>query len=313
MVDLSVQVGGLRLKNPVIAASGTFGFGSEYGQLYDVSCLGAICTKGLTLRPRRGNPPPRLWETPCGLLNSIGLENPGVEAFVEEELPRMRRLGTRVIANVWGETPEEYGRLAERLSRSEVDAIELNLSCPNVPALWNRYSYSTGPGGKMLGLEPAGTAAAVGEARRACEKPLWVKLPPEGEVSAAARAAQEAGADAISATNTFRAMAIDIRSGRPAFVNRFGGLSGPAIKPISLRVVYELSQILKIPVIGIGGITTWQDAVEFIMAGAHAVQVGTANFIDPLAIPNLIRGLADFPLGRGLKGWEDIRGCAIRG
>ena len=298
MTDLSVAVGGLVLKNPVIAASGTFGFGAEYARLYDVSVLGGICTKGLTLRPRQGNPPPRLWETPCGLLNSIGLENPGVDAFIEEELPRMRQLGTRLIANVWGETPQEYRKLAGRLSRSDVDAVELNLSCPNVP------------GGKIRGSFPEEVARIVGLCRRVCGKPLWVKLPPEGDVLGSARAAERAGADAITASNTFRALAIDVGRGRPVFAGRIGGLSGPAIKPIALRVVYELAQKLKIPVIGCGGITSWKDVVEFIMAGAHAVQVGTGNFIDPLCIPKLIRGLEDFLAGRGLKDWEGIRGCA---
>jgi len=298
MTDLSVAVGGLVLKNPVIAASGTFGFGAEYARLYDVSVLGGICTKGLTLRPRQGNPPPRLWETPCGLLNSIGLENPGVDAFIEEELPRMRQLGTRLIANVWGETPQEYRKLAGRLSRSDVDAVELNLSCPNVP------------GGKIRGSFPEEVARIVGLCRRVCEKPLWVKLPPEGDVLGSARAAERAGADAITASNTFRALAIDIGRGRPVFAGRIGGLSGPAIKPIALRVVYELSREVDVPVIGCGGIVSWEDVVEFIMAGAHAVQVGTGNFIDPLCIPKLIRGLEDFLAGRGLKDWEGIRGCA---
>ncbi|HAF69842.1 TPA: dihydroorotate dehydrogenase [Candidatus Acetothermia bacterium] len=298
MVDLSVEVGGLRLKNPVIAAAGTFGFGTEYARLYDVGLLGGICTKGLTLKPRPGNPPPRLWETPCGLLNSIGLENPGVEAFLQEELPRMRGLGTAVIANIWGETPEEYRELAERLSRSDVDAIELNLSCPNVP------------GGKIRGGVPEEVARIVGLCRRVCEKPLWVKLPPEGDVLEAAQAAERAGADAVTASNTFRALAIDIEKGRPAFAGRIGGLSGPAIKPIALRVVYELVQKLKLPVIGCGGITSWQDALEFIMAGAHAVQVGTGNFIDPLCIPKIVRGLADWLAGRGMEDLEGVRGCA---
>ena len=298
MTDLSVAVGGLVLKNPVIAASGTFGFGAEYARLYDVSVLGGICTKGLTLRPRQGNPPPRLWETPCGLLNSIGLENPGVDAFIEEELPRMRQLGTHLIANVWGETPQEYRKLAGRLSRSDVDAVELNLSCPNVP------------GGKIRGSFPEEVARIVGLCRRVCEKPLWVKLPPEGDVLGSARAAERAGADAITASNTFRALAIDVGRGRPVFAGRIGGLSGPAIKPIALRVVYELSREVDVPVIGCGGIVSWEDAVEFIMAGAHAVQVGTGNFIDPLCIPKLIRGLEDFLAGRGLKDWEGIRGCA---
>jgi len=298
MADLSVAVGGLVLKNPVIAASGTFGFGAEYARIYEVGELGGICTKGLTLKPRLGNPPPRLWETPCGLLNSIGLENPGVDAFIEEELPRMRRLGTRLIANVWGETPEEYRKLAERLSHSDVDAVELNLSCPNVP------------GGKIRGSSPGEVTRIVGLCREVCEKPLWVKLPPEGDVLGAARAAQREGADAVTASNTFRALAIDVKRGRPVFAGRIGGLSGPAVKPIALRVVYELSREVDVPVIGCGGITTWEDAVEFIMAGAHAVQVGTGNFIDPLCIPRIIRGLEDFLEQRGIKTWEGIRGCA---
>lgn len=286
------------LKNPVIAASGTFSFGAEYARVYDVSCLGGICTKGLTLHPRRGNPPPRLWETPCGLLNSIGLENPGVETFLREELPRMRDLGTVVIANIWGETPEEYGELAERLSGSGVDAIELNLSCPNVPGIG------------LLGGSAKGTAWAVRVARAACGEPLWVKLPPEGDVLGAARAAEKEGAEAISAANTFRGLAIDIATGRPVFANTFGGLSGPAIKPLALRLVYELSQAVSIPVIGIGGIASWEDALEFIMAGAHAVQVGTANFIDPLCALRIIRGLEVFLKERGIETWEGIRGCA---
>jgi len=203
MPDLSVAVGGLVLKNPVIAAAGTFGFGAEYTQIYDVSCLGGICTKGLTLRPRQGNPPPRLWETPCGLLNSIGLENPGVEAFLREELPRMRGLGTAVIANVWGETPEEYGELAERLSDSGVDAIELNLSCPNVP------------GGRIRGGVPEEVARIVELCRRVCEKPLWVKLPPEGDVLGAARAAEQAGASR-PATRSGRWRSTSKRGGRPS-------------------------------------------------------------------------------------------------
>ena len=298
MSDLSVRIGSLVLKNPVITASGTFGFGAEYAQVYDVSCLGGICTKGLTLHPRRGNPPPRLWETPCGLLNSIGLENPGVEMFLREELPRMRDLGTAVIANIWGEAPEEYGELAERLSGSGVAAIELNLSCPNVPGMG------------LLGGSAQGTARAVRAARTACSEPLWVKLPPEGDVLGAARAAEKEGAEAISAANTFRGLAIDIVTGRPALAGTFGGLSGPAIKPLALRLVYELSRVVSLPVIGIGGIASWRDAVEFIMAGAHAVQVGTASFIDPLCAPKIIRGLEDFLKERGIETWEGIRGCA---
>jgi len=210
----------------------------------------------------------------------------------------MRDLGTAVIANIWGETPEEYGELAERLAGSGVDAIELNLSCPNVPGLG------------LLGGSAEGTARAVRAARTACGEPLWVKLPPEGDVLGAARAAEKEGAEAISAANTFRGLAIDVATGRPVFKRTFGGLSGPAIKPLALRWVYELSRAVSIPVIGIGGIASWKDALEFIMAGAHAVQVGTASFIDPLCAPRIIQGLEDFLVERGMKGWGEIRGCA---
>jgi dihydroorotate dehydrogenase (NAD+) catalytic subunit len=296
MTDLSVRVGRLALKNPVIAASGTFGFGEEYGELYDVSRLGAVCTKGLTLRPREGNPPLRLWETPCGLLNSIGLQNPGVDAFLRDELPKMKEKGLVVIANVWGETVAEYKAVVERVSQSPVDAVELNISCPNVS-------------GGVVGAQKAITQDVVKAVRKACEKPLWVKLPLEAGVDIA-RVVEEEGADAICAINTIPGTAIDLSTGRPVFHRVVAGLSGPAIKPIALRVVYQFSKALSIPVVGIGGITTWQDAVEFIMAGAHAVQIGTANFVDPRVGIQIIDGLEAFMKGRGLKGWEVIRGCA---
>jgi dihydroorotate dehydrogenase (NAD+) catalytic subunit len=299
MPDPSVHLGAFTLKNPVIAASGTFGFGEEYSELYDVSCLGGVCSKGLTLRPREGNPPPRLWETSCGLLNSIGLQNPGVDAFIREELPRMKGMGLTVIANVWGGSVDEYGEAVERLSNSPVDAIEVNISCPNVP------------GGAIRGEQMKESAQVVREVRRVCEKPLWVKLPPEAGV-AVARAVQEQGAEAICAVNTFRALAIDIERGEPVFSNTFAGLSGPAIKPLALRVVYELAAALAIPVVGIGGITDWRDAVEFIMAGAWAVQVGTGNFIDPLCSLKVVEGLNQFMKRKNLNSWEEIRGCAHR-
>ena len=299
MVDMGIVVGGLWLKNPVIAASGTFGFGAEYAEIYDPARLGAVCTKGLTLRPRQGNPPPRLWETACGLLNSIGLQNPGIAAFIREELPRMKEQGITVIANVWGDVPSEYEQAVARLSDSSVDAIELNVSCPNVSR------------GVPLGEDARRTAQVVRLARRACDRPLWVKLPPEGGV-AVARAAQEEGADAVSAVNTFRGTAIDIETGRPVFANVVAGLSGPAIKPIALRIVYELVSVLRIPVVGIGGIGNRQDALEFIMAGAHAVQVGTANFIDPLSAVQIVAGLEDFMNEKGIENWEVIRGSAQR-
>ncbi len=299
MGDMAVVVGGLRLKNPVIAAAGTFGFGAEYGEIYDSARLGAVCTKGLTLRPRDGNPPPRLWETACGLLNSIGLQNPGIDAFIREELPRMREQGITVIANVWGNSPAEYEQAVAILSEAGVDAIELNVSCPNVSR------------GGPVGEDARRTAEVVRRARRVCTVPLWVKLPPAGGI-AVARAAQEEGADAVSAVNTFRGMAIDIETGRPVLANVVAGLSGPAIKPIALRIVYELAGALTIPVVGIGGIIDWRDALEFIMAGAHAVQVGTANFVDPLAAARIVAGLERYMDEKGIGDWEVIRGSAQR-
>ena len=299
MGDMTVVVGGLRLRNPVIAAAGTFGFGAEYGEIYDPARLGAVCTKGLTLRPRDGNPPPRLHETACGLLNSIGLQNPGVDAFIREELPRMKEQGITVIANVWGDSPAEYEQAVARLCDSPLDAIELNVSCPNVSQ------------GGPVGEDARRTARVVRRARRACTVPLWVKLPPASGI-AVARAAQEEGADAVSAVNTFRGMAIDIETGRPVFANVVAGLSGPAIKPIALRIVYELAGALPIPVVGIGGIGDWRDALEFIMAGAYAVQVGTANFVDPLAAMKIVAGLERYMDEKGIGNWEVIRGSAQR-
>lgn len=298
MIDPKVRIGDVTLKNPVIAASGTFGFGTEYADIFDPGILGGICSKGITPEPRAGNPPPRLWETPCGLLNSIGLENPGIEAFVREVLPRMLGLGTAVIANIWGRGPEEYAAMAERLDATGVDAIELNLSCPNVP----------GAGRPGEARERVGEVVA--RAREACGKPLWVKLPPEGDLIGAARAAADSGACAVTVANTFRALAIDVRTGRPVFANVFGGLSGPAIKPLVLRAVYEVSKAVGIPVIGCGGVVGWEDALEFIMAGAHAVQIGTGNFIDPLCAARTVRGLEAYMEREGIRSWEEVRGCA---
>ncbi len=297
MGDMRVVVGGLKLKNPVIAASGTFGFGAEYGEIYDPSKLGAVCTKGLTLMPRQGNPPPRLQETACGLLNSIGLQNPGIEAFIRDELPRMKAQGITVITNVWGNDPGEYERSVARLCDSSIDAIEINVSCPNVLR------------GETVGEDAIRTAAVVRRSRKVCTLPLWVKLPPAGGL-AVARAAQEEGADAVSAVNTFRGMAINLKTGKPVFVNVVAGLSGPAIKPIALRIVYELAAALTIPVVGIGGISDWRDALEFIMAGAHAVQVGTANFVNPLAAVKIVAGLEKYMEGNKITDWKGIRGNA---
>lgn len=296
MVDLSVPLRKLRLTNPVMPAAGTFGFGTEYAELYDLSLLGALVTKTLTLRPRLGNPQPRLWETPCGLLNSIGLENPGLDAFLAEILPKILAYGVPVVVSLYGETPEELGEMARRIPRA-VAALELNLSCPNVP-------------GKLSVLAPTEIAARVQAAREAFPGELWAKIAPEGDFLASGLAAQEAGADAVVATNTFRGMAIDVDGRRPVFANVVAGLSGPAIKPLVLRIVYELCGALEIPVIACGGITSGRDALEFLYAGAHAVQVGTANFFDPLAIPRVLRELGELLAGQGMRRLEEVRGCA---
>lgn len=273
---------GVTLKNPVIAASGTFGFGAEYGRLFDVSKLGAICTKGLTLHPREGNPGMRVWETPAGMMNSIGLQNPGIPAFLEHELPRMRTMGTAIIANVGGGDLEEYVEGVRLLSEAEsIDIIELNISCPNVHE-----------GGMAFGIKAEVAASVVAAVRSVCRKPLMVKLSPNAEnIADMAVACERAGADAVSLVNAFNALAIDIHARKPVFDNVTAGLSGPAIKPIALRMVWEAAHAVRIPVVGIGGITTWQDAVEFLMAGATAVQVGTATFVKPTAMLDIVDGL----------------------
>ena len=304
--DLSINIAGVRLKNPVIAASGTFGYGGEYGGIIDVSRLGGICTKGLTLNPRPGNRGIRVWETPSGLLNSIGLENPGINAFIENELPRLRELGPVVIANLSGAATEEYVSGAELLGRSAVDIIELNISCPNVKA-----------GGMAFGLDPRIAAALVAEVRQACGgKPLMAKLSPNAaDVAAVALACVRAGADALSLVNTFKAMAIDVKSRRPVFENTSAGLSGPAIKPVALRMVWELYDALKeaglnVPIVGLGGIACAEDALEFLMAGAAAIQVGSATFAHPGAMLDIINGIEDYMRETGISNIDEI---SIRG
>jgi len=295
--DLSVELRKLRLSAPVMPAAGTFGFGEEYAELYEpASFLGALVTKTLTLRPRQGNPQPRLWETPCGLLNSIGLENPGLSAFVEEIFPRLLRFHLPIVVSVYGENAEEYGELGRYIPR-EAAGLELNLSCPNLP-------------GKPAVLSAEEIFSRVAAAREAWPGELWAKISPEGDWLSAAQAAEEAGADAVVATNTFRGMALDLERRSPVFANVVAGLSGPAIKPLCLHIVYELCRVLRIPVIGCGGIKSGRDALEFILAGAHAVQVGTANFFDPLAIPRILQEMRDWLKKEGLKGLEEVRGCA---
>jgi dihydroorotate dehydrogenase (NAD+) catalytic subunit len=294
--DLSVLIAGVRFKNPVIAASGTFGYGREYRGLLDIAGLGGICTKGLTLNPRRGNRGPRLHETPSGLMNSIGLENPGIPAFLEEELPALRELGPVVIANLSGSTPEDYIEGARLLSASPVDMIELNISCPNVKA-----------GGMAFGLDPETAASVVRPVRRVCSKPLVVKLSPNApDLNAVARSCVRAGADALSLVNTFKAMAIDIEKRKPVFENISAGLSGPAIRPIALRMVWELREAVEVPLIGMGGIAAAPDALEFLMAGAAAVQVGTATFAHPPAMTEIVEGIAGYMKKRGIPRMADL-------
>lgn len=298
MRELGVNICGIDFKNPVIAASGTFGFGAEYGSFYDVSKLGGICSKGLTLNKKDGNKGIRVFETKSGMLNSVGLQNPGVQGFIEEELPKMEKLNTVVIANLGGGSIEDYIGGIEKLDNSSVDMIELNISCPNVKS-----------GGMAFGIKSEVAYEVVARVKRVCSKPLIVKLSPNAEdIIDMAYNCSEAGADAISLVNTFKGMAIDIKKRKPVFENITAGLSGPAIKPIALRMVYEVCKYIDIPVIGMGGILSAEDALEFIMAGATAVQVGTANFIKPDICVDIINGIEDFMIKEGINSLSEIRG-----
>lgn len=298
--DLSLSIAGVPFKNPVIAASGTFGYGKEYAGLLDIARLGGIATKGLTLEPRAGNTGIRLHETPAGLINSIGLENPGIPAFIERELPALRLLGPAVIANLSGSTLEDYVAGARLLDDSPIDMIELNISCPNVKA-----------GGMAFGLCPADAAGVTAAVRAATKKPLMVKLSPNAaDICAVGRSCEDAGADALSLVNTFKALAIDIRRRKPVFDNITAGLSGPAIKPIALRMVWELCGAVSVPVVGMGGIASAEDAIEFIMAGAAAIQVGAATFARPTSMTEIIDGLETFMVRNGFNTIDELRGAA---
>jgi len=288
--DLSVTIAGVKLRNPVIAASGTFGFGKEYEGLLDIAALGGICTKGLTLSARPGNPGRRIHETPSGMMNSIGLENPGIPGFLENELPRMRELGPAVIANLSGSTVEEYVQGALLLDTPGVDMIELNISCPNVKA-----------GGMAFGLDPEAAASVTRHVREAApNKPLMVKLSPNApDLGAVARSCVDAGADALSLVNTFKAVAIDIHHRKPVFANTSAGLSGPAIRPIALRMVWELFETVEVPIVGMGGIACSADALEFLLAGAKAIQVGSATFAHPPLMNEIVTGIRDYMNEKG--------------
>ncbi|HLG58997.1 MAG TPA: dihydroorotate dehydrogenase [Vicinamibacterales bacterium] len=284
-MDLSVEIGSLRLNNPLIAASGCYGYGVEYAEAVDLSSLGAIVSKGLFLEPREGHPPERIVETPSGMLNAIGLQGIGVRRYISEKLPELRRLGATNIINICGSTLDEYVELARILSDEEgVHALELNISCPNIKE-----------GGITFGCSLHGTFDVVSAVKKVTRLPVIPKLTPNvTDVAAIAKAAEEAGADAVSLVNTFLAMAIDVETRRPRLSNIVGGLSGPAIRPIAVRMVYECRRAVKIPVIGMGGIACATDALEFMIAGAAAVQVGTANFVDPFIWSKLLDGIHDY-------------------
>lgn len=298
-VDLSVNLAGMTMKNPVVVASGTFGFGREFGQFYDISELGGISVKGLTLNLREGNPPPRIAETPMGILNSVGLQNPGVEGFIEKELPELKKHDLRIIANISGNTPEEYGIMCERLSEAGVDMIEVNISCPNVKA-----------GGLQYGVVPEMAAEVAREAKNHSSVPVMVKLSPNvTSVVDIAKAVVDAGADALSLINTVRGMRIDVNTRRPVLRMNTGGLSGPAVLPIAVRMVWEVAQAVDVPILGLGGISTGEDAAQIMLAGATAVAVGTACFVDPYAPIKVRDGLEEIAQRQGLSSVTQLTGA----
>jgi dihydroorotate dehydrogenase (NAD+) catalytic subunit len=298
--NICVNIGGIELRNPVMTASGTFGYAREFEKLIDLNRLGAIIVKGLSLEPSVGNPPPRIVETPCGMLNAIGLENVGLAAFVKEKLPFLKRLETPIFVNIYGKSVVEYAELAARLDDIEdVSGIEVNISCPNVKS-----------GGLAFGAYPDSASEVVNAIRDKTEKPMMVKLSPNvTDITEIARSVEAAGADSISLINTLTGMVIDIETRRPKLANITGGLSGPAIKPVALRMVWQVAQTVKIPVIGIGGIMTAKDALEFLIAGAVAVQVGTANFVNPQATIDIIDGIEAFLIERQIDNLTDIIGA----
>ncbi len=298
--DLSVELAGLKLANPVMSASGTFGYGAEYAPYLDCSRLGAIVTKAVTLEARAGNPPPRVRETPAGMLNSIGLQNPGVEAFIAEKLPPLREFGVPIIVNISGQRIEDFVRLAERLSQADgVSALEVNISCPNVEHE-----------GMFFGTDPELTARLVAAIAETSAAPVIVKLSPNvTDIVEMAVAAQQAGADALSLINTLLGMSIDVEARRPHLGNVTGGLSGPAIRPVAVRMVYEVAQEVDLPLIGMGGIMTARDALEFILVGATAVGVGTANFVEPASTVRVIDGLAEYCRRHGVPRVADLVGA----
>ena len=297
-MDLSVKLGSLCLNNPVIAASGTFGYGLEYGSLIDLNALGGFSTKGLSLKPKVGNPVPRVIETSSGMLNAIGLENIGLEAFLSEKLPQLKNFNTRIIVNFFGDTTPEYVEMAQALSDVErVDALEMNVSCPNVEK-----------GGLQFSSDPEVLMDVVSSVRKVTQKFLIVKLSPNvTDITVLAKAAESAGADALSVCNTFVGMSIDLKTRKHHLANKTGGLSGPAIKPLALNLVHQTVRAVQIPVIGIGGIASGEDAVEFLLAGAKAVQIGTANFIDPASTLHVIEGIRKYCSANGVSNLLELK------
>lgn len=301
MTDMSLAIAGVALKNPVIAASGVFGYGREYEPFYPLSRLGGIATKGTTAEPRTGNPPPRIAESPQGVLNSVGLQNPGVDAFVRDELPNLLTKDTVILANIAGSTIEEYVQVAQKFEKTDVHMMELNISCPNVQQ-----------GGAMFGVHCESAAEVTRAVRNATKKPLVVKLSPNvADIAEVAKAVESAGADAISLINTLLGMRIDLETRRPILKNNVGGLSGPAIFPVALRMVWQVKNAVSIPVLGIGGITTGKDAVEMMLAGACAVQVGSAILADPFAPVRILDEMISWMEEHGVKAAEDLVGAVV--
>ena len=299
MKQMSVKIAGVELKNPVMTASGTFGSGIEYSEFIDLSRLGAVVTKGVAIAPWPGNPTPRVAETASGMLNAIGLQNPGVETFCSRDLPFLRQYDTKIIVNVCGRTTEDYCQVVERLSGEPVDLLEINISCPNVKS-----------GGIAFGQDPRAVEAITKEIKKIAKQPVIMKLSPNvTDITEIARAAEAGGADALSMINTLTGMKIDIHRRTFALANKTGGLSGPAIKPVAVRMVYQTAQAVNIPIIGMGGIVSGEDAVEFLLAGASAVSVGTANFTNPRAAMEILQGIEDYMVRYGIEKVADLIGA----
>ncbi len=301
MADLSVNIAGVHFNNPIIAASGTIGFGREYSEFYPLSVFGGISCKGTTLKERLGNPPPRIAETPMGMLNAVGLQNPGVEHFIKYDLPWLREQNTVVIANVAGSTQEDYCKMVEILSETDIDMVELNISCPNVKE-----------GGVQFGTSCQSVGAITKAVRKFCKKPLMIKLSPNvADIAEIAKAAESEGADAVSLINTLTGMRIDINTRKPIIKNVTGGMSGPAVFPVAVRMVWQVKNAVKIPVVGMGGVTTWKDAVEMLMAGADALQIGTALFTNPYAPVEIAKGLNQYLDDHNMKSVTELTHTVI--